>query len=238
MNNIQFYFSPDGTDGGSDNSVAEPQEATDNTEKPTEAKSEADAFYSDSKEENVEGQDEESKDEGEKVEEEQANDDGEESKDEGTEKDKVDDFGFEKFEVEEGFEVTDKAKELFKKHELSQEASQELVNYGIEIQKDTLNLLAEEQTKQQEAWAAETKEKYGKELPELNQFVEKHAPEGFAEFLTESGLWAHPKMAEFVSTIKNSISEDAFDKAPATPTEKPPVTGEQALYGNKYDNIV
>lgn len=241
MKKILFNFSPDGAAGGTGVSEVEPQEATDNTEKPAEEKSDAELFYGSDDDSKTEGQGEEESKDSKDSDEEQANDDtkdGEEDK--GEESPEVDDFGFNKFEVKEGFEVTDEAKELFKGLELDQESSQKLVDYGIKIQEQTIETIAEAQEeareKQTQEWVAEIEEKHGKELPLAKDFIQKHAPESFTTFLNETGLGNHPEMVGLMISIAKATSEDSFANAPASPTEKVEVTGAQALYGDKYDN--
>jgi hypothetical protein len=127
---------------------------------------------------------------------------------------------YEKFEIEEGFDITDdefkSVAEISKELNLSQEQAQKMVNLKVSIDKARQEQLQKDQADETLAWQKETRkelgDKYSEEIAIGKKAHDTFMPKGFRDFLVKTGLVHHPDYIRGMIKIGKSISEDTFVK--------------------------
>jgi hypothetical protein len=125
---------------------------------------------------------------------------------------------YEKFELEEGFDMTDDehnmASEVFKELGLSQPKAQRIIKLKQDFDKARDADLAKNQKEETVAWQKETRKELGDNYKEqIKKGKKAHdtfMPEAFKDFLVKTGLVHHPDYIRGMIKIGESISEDTF----------------------------
>ncbi len=113
---------------------------------------------------------------------------------------------------------------LLKKHNLSQAASQELVDFQAKIAQGQATAAYEEFITTTDKWAEDTKKFFGANYQEKlgvsAKAIERFGPEGLRKMLDDTKVGNHPLMNQFFYEVGQAISEDKFAEGKPETKEK------------------
>ena len=140
------------------------------------------------------------------------------------------------FVAPEGSELSDVVNEAYsevaRELNLSQEDAQKVIDAVspklAESQRSAIEAM-------QNKWADESRnhpefggDKFDQSLGQAKKVIGQFSPEGFGEFLTETGLGNHPMMIEYALNVSKAMSEDSYVGQGGSKVNRGPMTSQSA----------